>query len=536
MSRILGLDLGSWTVKAVVVEAAMRGSQVKAYGEVRRPEGDRAESLRAALKELLAQPAMAADQVVVSLPGPSVATHQVSLPFVDPKRIEATIGFEVESQLPFDLSDAVFDYQVASQRDKKSELLVGVVRKDELRQLLQLLKELNVDPRVVTHPAVAYHQLFLQPPLSAEPQAEDEAVAVVDVGHERITVAIGRPGYGLESCRTFPGGGRDLTRALERELSLPAAEAAAWKERSGSVAEGLPPDLEPAGGALIRALAPVVRELRSTFKSYSARSRRKIARIHLAGGTARLSGLPERWTAELGIPVDVLPLPAEVSAAVPPDVQPAAAQSYALALRGQATGVRAPRFNLRRGDFAFKGHFDYVRDRLGLLASYAATLLVLVIAAGVVRNSVLARRERQVDNALCEVTQRVLGKCEKDYLRALNLLKGKESPAAAIPRYSAVDLLAELTSRIPKQDADQGGKELPVTFDQVLVDLERISLRGETESAKQVDRITQALKSFRCFKEIKQGKLEKSRDGQKVNFRLDIQVECPADQAPAGQG
>jgi general secretion pathway protein L len=367
--------------------------------------------------------------------------------------------------------------------------------------------------------------------------ADDEAVAVVDVGHERTTVAIGRPGLGLEVGRTFPGGGRDLTRALEKELALPAAEAAAWKERSGSVGEDLPPDQERASGALIRALVPVVRELRSTFKAYSARSRRRVARIHLCGGTARLSGLADRWTAELDVPVAVLPLPGEASAAVPPEAQQAAVQPYALALRGQATGARAPRFNLRRGDFAFKGHFDYLRDRLGLLASYAATLLVLVIAAGVVRNSVLARRERQVDNALCEITQRVLGKCEKDFLRALNLLKGKESPAAALPRYSAVDLLAELTSRIPRQDADQGGKDLPVSFDQVLVDLERISLRGETESAKQVDRITQALKSFRCFKEIKQGKLEKARDGQKVLFRLDIQVECPADQAaPAGQG
>jgi len=53
---------------------------------------------------------------------------------------------------------------------------------------------------------------------------------------------------------------------------------------------------------------------------------------------------------------------------------------------------------------------------------YAATLLVLAIAAGVVRSSVLARRERQVDSALCDITQKVLHRCEKDYDVALSLL------------------------------------------------------------------------------------------------------------------
>ncbi|HEY8211781.1 MAG TPA: pilus assembly protein PilM [Myxococcaceae bacterium] len=529
MARILGLDLGSWSVKGVVHEAALRGSQVRAYAEVRRPEGERAESLKAALKELLANPALHAEQVLVSLPGPSVATHQLQLPFVDPKRIEATIGFEVESQLPFDLSEAVFDYQVASQRDKKSDLLVGVVRKDELKQLLALLSELGLDPRVVTHPAVAYQGLFLQPPLSAEQLGEDEAVAVVDVGHERTTLAIGRPGTGVELGRTFPGGGRDLTRALAAELQLPLPEAAAWKEERGAVGDSLPPELERAGGALVRALVPVVRELRSTFKSYSARSRRKVAAVYLCGGTARLAGLEERWTADLGLPVRVLALPQDAGPGIPEASRPVASQAYALAARAPAAvAARAPRFNLRRGEFAFKGHFDYLRDRLGLLASYAATLLVLAIAAGVVRTSVMARRERQVDVALCNVTERVLHRCEKDYDVAISLLKGQESPAAALPRYSAVDLLAELTNRLPK---GEGGKPFPVTFDQMVVDLERVSLRGQTESTRDVDLLTNAFKSFRCFHDVKQGKLEKTKDGSKVLFRLEIQVECPAEQA-----
>jgi general secretion pathway protein L len=531
MARILGLDLGGYSVKAVVHDASLRGSQVKAYAEIVRSEGDRQESLRLALRQLFANPALQADQVVVAVPGPGVTTHQLQLPFIDPKRLDATVGFEVEAQLPFELSEAVYDYVVASQHDKKSDLLVGVVKKDELEKLLALLKESGVDPRVVTHPAVAYHGLFLQGPVGAEAVGEDEAVAVVDLGHERTTLAIGRPGSGIELGRIFPGGGHDLTRAVATDLELPYAEANAWKEKNGAVGDAVPIDAERGSAAIIRALAPIVRELRSTMKAYAARTKRRVAHVYLCGGTAKLDGLADRWSAELGIPTQLLAMPMDAAAAIPEDVRPALCQAYALASRSPTATTRAARFNLRRGALAFQGHYGYVRERVGLLASYGATILVLAIAAGVVRGSVLARRERQVGNALCDITERVLHHCEKDFDRALNMLKGQESASAALPKQSAVDLLAELVARIPKED--EAKKPFPVTFDQMLVDLERISLRGQTESTKDVDRLTNALKGYRCFQEIKQGRLEKTKDGSKVLFRLDIRVECPTEQ---GQG
>jgi general secretion pathway protein L len=42
-----------------------------------------------------------------------------------------------------------------------------------------------------------------------------------------------------------------------------------------------------------------------------------------------------------------------------------------------------------------------------------------------------------------------------------------------------------------------------------------------------VEDIVTALKGYKCFKEVSEGKLEKNKDGSKVQFRLDIQIECP---------
>jgi general secretion pathway protein L len=114
----------------------------------------------------------------------------------------------------------------------------------------------------------------------------------------------------------------------------------------------------------------------------------------------------------------------------------------------------------------------------------------------------------------------VLNRCETNYDRAINMLRGSESPGAAIPQLSAVNVLAELTSRIPK--------DVPVTFDQIVIDPDRMTLRGTTDSNKQIDRVITALKAYRCFRDVKQGRVEAARNGgSNVTFHLDVQIACP---------
>jgi general secretion pathway protein L len=525
MARILGIDLGSYSAKAVLVESAMRTYQVKSFAEVRRTEGqDRTQALRSVVANVFGEATPQADQVLVSLPGPSLVTHVITLPFVDPKRIEAALPFEVESQLPFDLSEVVFDYQLAAAAEKKSELLVGVVRKDELQALLAAFAEIKLEPRVVTHPAIAFQSFML-----AMPQVLGGAGAttmVLDIGHERTCLAVGQPGTGIEFARTFAYGGKDLSRTLSTELQVPIAEANHWKETEGAMgphASG--PDGERATAAFVRGLQPLLRELRPTLKSFTSRTRRSVDRIYLCGGTSRLPGLAEQLEKDLATPCKTLLLP---EAPLGPELaaQPSAAQAYALTVRAQISGARAPRFNLRRGELAYRGDYDYIREKAPKLGIFAAVLLVLFIASSMIRNAALAREEQQLDKTLCDITERVLGQCEKDFRRALSMLHGQESPAAAIPKVSAVNLLAEAIQRVPP--------DVKVTFTEMIVGLDRIELKSQADDSKQMDALIAALKQFRCFKEIKEGRVKRSADGTKVEFDLDVQVDCPEEAPPQG--
>ncbi len=100
MARILGLDLGSYSVKGMLTEVTLRGAQIRGFGEVRRGEKQLTEALRALLDQLFPPQALHRDQVVTSLPGQSLVTHLLTLPFTESKQIEAALPFEVEGQLP----------------------------------------------------------------------------------------------------------------------------------------------------------------------------------------------------------------------------------------------------------------------------------------------------------------------------------------------------------------------------------------------------------------------------------------------------
>ena len=311
MARVLGLDLGSHTLKGVIVETTYRGATVKSYFTAPvPPDGERIDRLKAALPKLVEQGAALVDSIVISLPGTTLATHPIALPFSDPKKIESTLAFEVESQLPYDLSDAIFDHQVGVSDEKGAQLLVGVARKTELKPTLDLLRDAKLDPRIVTHAGLVYQSL-----LSTIPHAAvrgDEAVAILDLGHERCSLAIGKPSGAVEFARTFAGGGWALTKALSTEFKISLPDAQAWKEEHGAVGtEVVGSEAERAAGAFMRALQPVLRDLRSTLKSYNSRSHRPIGQLLLCGGTAKLKGLAEQLGTDLNLPTKLLELPVE---------------------------------------------------------------------------------------------------------------------------------------------------------------------------------------------------------------------------------
>jgi len=536
--RILGLDLGASAVKAVLLESSFRGFSVLGAATEPLPAptsepGPPWARHAAALRALLSARGWHFDSSLVAFPGTAAASHLVTLPFSDQRRIEQTVQFEVEAQIPFDLAEVSWDWQPLGTRDDRSDLYVGVVRKDDLASLLGVLADAGIDPRAVIPAGPAHASLFGAGVLAGEAAgAGQEAAAEVllDIGHERAAVCVVAGGH-CEAARTFAAGSAHLARALARDLSIGEPEALALLAAEGGGAP-LPPALaaragDPAAaGALRRALVPLARELRSTLKAWEGRGRRPVRRLLLAGQAARLAGLAELLAPEVGAPVELVSFEGGASA-IPAADAPGLALALALALRGHQ-GSRAPRLNLRRGDLAYTRDFEHLRGRVIRLAVFAGLVVLLALVSSGVKVFALARQEALLDRALCDATQRLVGKCYDNFETAEAVLKGRGTPAAAIPRISAVNVFAELAARTPS--------DVPLKYDRMEITREKLHLAGTTDAAENVDKIVAALRGSRCFAEARSGGARRRASDAKFEFSIDADLGCEGQPAPGGKG
>jgi general secretion pathway protein L len=490
MHRIVGLDLAVDKVRLVALESGFRGFSVLEARSVALPqEGTPGERLKAALSQL---PRSDDDTIAVALPGAQVASHVVTLPFTDARRIERVLPAEVEGAIPFDLEDVVWDHAVLSQANGRTEVLVGVVKKSALQQTLAQLADAGVDPRVVT-----FAPLALAPPAERGMVARDGAAvenggttdAILEAGPDRADFCL------LDGARPI----------LARSLS--SAGLAAWDAAR----------TDPS--ALDRLLSPLVRDLKMSLRMRGKGG--PVGRLLLAGDVNALPGVAERLSAELGVPVAAVALSGEAAR-----VADGRGADYALAL-GLALRAQQPRgrLNFRKGEFAFTKDLSQVRGHLSRLGIAAAVLLVLGVALGVARIASLSKQGRDYDDALCAATRKIVGTCMSDYRQAVAALSGGRSKAAGIPRVSAADVLAELLTHLP-DDA------MP-TLEDVDLNTTSIRLRGIADTYGKVDQILAALKKDRCFGEIKQPRTEKQRGSEKVQFSIDFAYTCSGEQ-PGG--
>jgi general secretion pathway protein L len=478
MHRNVGLDWGQDALRVATLQSGFRGFAIQdVRSALLPPEGTPAERLQAGLAALELDPPLGRDDsVAVALSGGAVATHHVTLPFTDPKRIEQVLPAEVEGAIPFDLSDVVWDWALLGQAVGKSDVLVGVVRKTVLRDHLDVLAAAGVDPRVVTLAPLALAALGERGMLVAE-GAPPLTAALLDAGPDRADLAL------LDAGRPV------LARALA------PSSAQAW------VAAATDPN------ARARLLATLIRDLKISLRA------RKVApqRMLLAGKVASLAEAPERLSAEMQVPAQSLTLPLG---------GPEDALALGLALRAQ---LPRGRINFRKGEFAFTKDLSHVRGRLVRFGAAAAVLLVLGLVLGIARLSSLRRQAAEYDDAVCTATRRILGSCTTDYRQAVAQLSGGKSRAAGIPRVSAAEVLAELVAHMP-----EGSMPL---LDDVEVTTTAVRVKGTADNFGKVDEIVSSLRKDRCFGEIKQPRTERVGGSNKVTFAFDFPYTCSGETA-----
>ena len=169
VSAAWGIEVGQCALKAVKLRPAEGGKvELVAFDLIEhpkilsQPDADPDALIHAALEKFISRNDWQGDAFVIGVPGQQTFARFCKLPPVEPKKISEIVRFEASQQIPFDMDDVVWDYQVF-QSEEMPDVEVGIfaMRKDLIRKHLEHFGDLGIAPRAIqTVPSARCHVLL----------------------------------------------------------------------------------------------------------------------------------------------------------------------------------------------------------------------------------------------------------------------------------------------------------------------------------------------------------------------------------------
>jgi len=522
--KIIGLDIGSHSIKAAELRRTFRGFELVGFHERAIPRGEDispSDAVALALGELFGEGRIKDDIVITSIPGHLVSTRVIKLPFVDRKRMDRVIPFEVEGYTPFNIEEMVVSYHIVKIEGGEAHILALLVKKDVLRDHLATLERVNISPKIVDLDALALYSTS-----SLVLKGIEGPFSLADIGASKTSICIVSDGQ-ISMIRSLPMGGETITTAIQKEFQLSPDEAEQRKILHGVILESDADSEETRkiSTCIESAISPLIREIRQTFHSYEADYHQRIGRMFLCGGGSALRNLVPYLSRELGLdiePLDVLEAPFNklkgdvVSAALIP-------HGLGLALRGVGNGDFS-QVDFRRDEFAFRSE---VKEIKGKIVSVGILTLVLLLLLSLNYYLKFTAKQRQYDDLRGEIrtvftttlpeVKNIVNEVQQMRAKVEEVKKGSLLfSEVGEEGMSILDLMREVSVRIPE--------DVTVDVKDLVIERERVTVTGETDSFDSVDKIRAGLQKFTGFKRVALTHAKVGAKGDKVEFKFSISM------------
>ena len=508
LKSVLGLDLGSHSLKAVELQQTLRGIEVVQVRSLPRAPG---EELAEQVRQLVALHRPGIDHVVAALPGDAVSSRRLAFPFRDKRKLTQAVPFAVEGDLPFDLEQVVIDWEIVGGDRDEAEVAATIAPRTEVSRVLDLLQQAGCPPRTLEAEGLALGNLaaiFELPGVRL----------LADLGHRKTTFCLLVEGQAVAS-RTVRVGGLHLTEALARDLRVDPEAAERVKCQQGLLGRGHAP---PHARAVLERIAREILLLQDSLEQVTARAGSgRIDEVVLCGGTAQLPGLDEFLAEHTGIPTARLGYPREGAGAgfVAGGSPILFAPAIALALRG--TAQARTRTNFRQDDFALRIDFERLRREFrwtGWLAGACAALGALSFGLDAWLTSSDARRLERASLALYSEAFPEQPAPENAATALRNEVLSANERAAFLGVYSgnlsALDLLGEISRLVPP--------DLEVVFEELSIDRQTVRMRVFAKSFEAADRLGAELGKFPPFADARIGSIETDAKTGAKRFNVTI--------------
>ncbi len=316
---VWGIEIGQAALKAL--RCRLDGDQVIAeafdYIEypkmLSQPEAEPAELVADALAKFQERNDSRSHKICMSVPGQSGLAKFFKPPPVELKKIADLVRYEAKQQIPFDLEDVVWDYQImpGSTIEEgyalESEVGLFAMKREMVARQLEPLDKAGIEvERIQMAPMAIYNMLAFD---RMHERIESDTFDVDNPPSSTVLLSIGTDSSDLIITngfriwqRSMPIGGNHFTRQLTKDLKLTFAKAEHLKRNAR---EAVDPKL------IFQTMRPVfndmVTEVQRSIGFFRSLNRKaEITELVIAGNTVKMPGLAGYIGKNLGLEVHVL--------------------------------------------------------------------------------------------------------------------------------------------------------------------------------------------------------------------------------------
>lgn len=287
--HIVGLDIGSRSIKAAEITETKRGLALKRFGIVDIAHGaieegtiNDPEAVAESIKQLFKSYNIKEGNVAVSIGGYSVIVKKISVQTMDEEKLQETIHFEAEQYIPFDISDVNLDFQILGESESnpgQMNVFLVAAKKEMVNDYINLVNLAGLNPCIVDVEAFALQNTF-----EANYDMQSENTALIDIGASKTSLNILKGNSSLFMRDVSLGCGQINQKIMSLiECSFEEAEQLKYGDKPDRLT---PEDLKGIISSVVADWCTEIRRALDFF--YSTYPEDQIKRIILSGGGANI--------------------------------------------------------------------------------------------------------------------------------------------------------------------------------------------------------------------------------------------------------
>jgi type IV pilus assembly protein PilM len=563
MQKLLGLDFGSYSIKAVEISQTFNAYKVERFYEVAVPEIeglDQEVVEYTAIRQLFNENSIEVDRTYTAMNGLLVSTRTFNFQNVKKRDVPLVLQNELETNAPFNLEETILDQQILDTADGVTTVLSAMCRKENIEGFLNALKDLEIEPKVIDVDYLTFTNLFpfltagesgrtSAPALSRNPVWDpgDRCKLILDIGHLKTAMILFNNNK-FVTARTIRMGGKYITEMLSKGLGVSFGEAQRLKHAVSYLE--YKPEAKPAEGyerefavaqQMGMAATDLVKEIIRTLHSFKAQERLIPSQIIVTGGTACIRNIVQFLEDSIEIPIRLMGFDEERMKLDESDADkvPILSQALAIGMRG-VPGKTNSQINLRKGELALVGSYDAVFKQISNISLLAVGLIICLVGSYGLRWWLYTDQIASLKKQFQAEVKQTLGVEHKDLkniaaqtnwdIKVYSERAFKIMNEDLKAKKDAIDGFTSMKSAVPlkviKEVSQALSKDITVDITNFHVRLNgTVDIEGETVDIPTAEKIGDELKKVKIFENVKLNNPEKATGSDRVRFSLSATVK-----------